>query len=69
MQVIEVKSLAGEGNGRGTPLREIREYYSPDGELLARYDHYINGPLENGVWSSDSLKSAPSRPTNKEQSP
>jgi len=37
IQVIEVKSIAGEGND-GSPYYEVTEYYSPEGELLARHN-------------------------------
>lgn len=37
MEVIQVKSLAGEGI-EGSPMYEVTEYYSKDGELLARHN-------------------------------
>jgi hypothetical protein len=51
VEVIEVTSIVGEGDVEGTPCREVVEYYSKDGILLARYDHYLQGELEKGVWS------------------
>ena len=51
IQVIQVKSIVGEGDTVGTPIRQIVEYYGLDGELLARYDSLLNGKLEQGVWS------------------
>lgn len=53
--VIEVKSLVGEGDGTGTPIRPITEYYSTEGELLARQDVLLNGELEKGVWTKDPM--------------
>lgn len=47
ISVIEVKSLAGEGTEE-YPIEQITEYYTFDGELLARRDHATN--LERGVW-------------------
>ena len=40
IQVIEVKSTYGEGERLSDPIRGIREYYSLDGELLARVDDW-----------------------------
>ena len=37
IQVIEVKSLAGEGEPN-YPYYEVTEYYSLDGKLLARHN-------------------------------
>lgn len=37
IEVIEVKSLAGDGV-EGRPFYEVTEYYSLDGELLARHN-------------------------------
>jgi len=37
IEVIEVKSIAGEGV-EGNPIYEVTEYYSLDGELLARHN-------------------------------
>lgn len=37
IEVIEVKSLAGRGE-EGNPMYEVTEYYSLDGELLARHN-------------------------------
>lgn len=54
IQVVEVKSLVGEGDGKGTPIRQIAEYFSVEGELLARRDKYLDGDiLEMGVFSDD----------------
>lgn len=35
IEVIEIKSLAGDGE-EGSPMYEVTEYYSKSGELLAR---------------------------------
>lgn len=56
IQVIEVKSVVGEGDGEGSPMRQITEYYSTDGLLLARTDYYINGSLEKGIWTDPKVK-------------
>lgn len=37
MEVIEIKSLAGEGDIHH-PYYEVTEYYSLDGKLLARFN-------------------------------
>lgn len=37
IEVIEVKSLAGDGVD-SSPFYEVTEYYSLDGELLARHN-------------------------------
>lgn len=37
VQVIEIKSLAGEGV-EGNPFYEVTEYYSLEGDLLARHN-------------------------------
>lgn len=37
IEVIEVKSLAGDGTNE-SPFYEVTEYYSEDGELLARHN-------------------------------
>ena len=39
IQVIKVVSLTG-GHGKDDPYRDLHEYYSMDGELLARVDRY-----------------------------
>ena len=49
-QVIVVESLVGEGSDNGSPKRQIKEYFSLEGELLARRDTYLDGELEMGVW-------------------
>lgn len=50
IQVIEIKSLAGNGIGiEGDPLYEVTEYYSLDGELLARHNPF-NPDKELGVF-------------------
>lgn len=59
IQVIMVRSLVGEGDGIGSPKRQIVEFFSTEGELLARHDNYKDGALEQGVWSSDKAE-APS---------
>ncbi len=51
IEVLEVKSIVGEGDSEGTPIRPIVEYFSKDGVLLARRDSYLDGELEHGVWS------------------
>ena len=51
IEVVVVQSLVGEGDGNGTPKRIIVEYFSKDGELLARRDSYLDGELQRGVWS------------------
>jgi len=47
IQVVEIKSLIGEGI-KDDPIQEITEYYTLDGVLLARKDMSSN--LEKGVW-------------------
>jgi hypothetical protein len=37
IEVIEIKSIAGEGVD-GNPFYEVTEYYSLDGTLLARHN-------------------------------
>lgn len=64
MEVIVVLSLAGEGDGVGSPMRTITEYFSKKGELLARHDPWLDGELEKGIWSNDSL-SETKQPTDK----
>jgi len=54
IEVIEVKSIVGEGDTIGTPKRQITEYYSTDGTLLARRDILLDGELMLGVWSDES---------------
>lgn len=54
IQVVKVKSLVGEGDEEGSPKRHITEYFSLDGELLARRDKYIEPTLEQGIWNHDS---------------
>lgn len=51
IEVIEVKSLVGEGDESGTPKRQITEYFATSGELLARRDSLLEPTLEAGVWS------------------
>ncbi len=53
IEVIEIKSFVGEGDGVGTPGRQITEYYSKAGDLLARRDVYLDGELEKGVWTKE----------------
>lgn len=48
IQVIEIKSLAGEGE-EGRPMYQVTEYYSLDGELLARHNP-LKTNLELGEW-------------------
>jgi hypothetical protein len=47
VQVIEIKSLAGNGDSE-SPMHEVTEYYSFDGELLARKT--LKGDLPIGRW-------------------
>ena len=54
IEVVEVFSIVGEGDGNGSPIRQIREYYSKDGELLARRDPCLEPELSHGVWSEES---------------
>lgn len=49
IQVIEIKSLAGNGV-EGDPSYEVTEYYSLDGTLLARHNP-LKPDLELGDWS------------------
>lgn len=53
IEVIEVKSIVGAGDGVGLPIRQIREYFSKEGELLARRDHVIDPKLQKGLWHKD----------------
>lgn len=48
VEVMEVKSLVGSGTD-SDPMIEITEYYSLDGELLARYNPFVD-ELERGEW-------------------
>lgn len=48
VKVIEVKSLAGDGT-KEHPNYEVTEYYSFDGELLARHNP-IKPDKELGDW-------------------
>lgn len=48
LEVIEIKSLAGEGT-EDSPHYEVTEYYSKDGELLARHNP-LKPDLELGEW-------------------
>lgn len=48
INVAEVKSLIGSGTAQD-PIVEITEYYSINGELLARHSPTIN-KLEIGEW-------------------
>lgn len=50
IQVIEVVSLIGKGI-TGNPIREVTEYYSLDGDRLARTDGDTD--LDNGVWNDE----------------
>jgi hypothetical protein len=52
IQVIEVKSLIGDGT-KDSPIAEVTEYYSLDGIRLARRNY--NDKLENGVWLEKTL--------------
>lgn len=59
IQVIRVRSIVGVGDSEGTPKRQIAEYFTLDGELLARHDHLLPHPLEIGVWSEDKAGDSP----------
>lgn len=47
IQVIAIESIVGEGV-EGDPVRPVREYFSTDGELLARTDGLSD--LQRGTW-------------------
>lgn len=51
IEVIEVKSLAGDGTDEH-PFYEVTEYYGPDGELLARHNP-LKPDKELGEWHDD----------------
>ena len=54
IQVVEIKSLVGEGDNTGTPSRQITEYFSLDGKRLARIDRYLDDSLHAlGVWNNN----------------
>lgn len=51
VQVVEVKSLAGDGE-KASPMYEVTEYYSFDGQLLARHNP-TKPDKELGVWNGE----------------
>ena len=51
MEVIQIKSLAGNGEN-DDPFYEVTEYYSKRGKLLARHNP-LKPDLELGTWSSN----------------
>lgn len=51
MQVVEVKSLAGNGV-EGDPMYEVIEYYTFDGQLLARHNP-LKPDKKLGVFSEE----------------
>lgn len=53
IEVIEVKSLAGEGKP-GSPYYEVTEYYSLGGELLARHNP-TKPDKDLGTWSDEEV--------------
>lgn len=58
IEVVEVKSIVGEGI-KNDPVREIREYWSKDGTLLARTSRLED--LHIGVWTNP--KQTPNKPS------
>lgn len=48
IQVIEVIGIVGNGE-IGNPIREVAEYFTLDGKLLARFNDF-KGELDKGVW-------------------
>jgi len=48
IEVVQVISLIGKGI-TGNPIREVTEYYSLDGNLLARTN--IDTDLTIGIWN------------------
>ena len=52
IEVIRVMSIVGQGDGEGSPIRSITEYFSKDGERLARVDPVLGGELKMGVWTA-----------------
>lgn len=38
IQVIHVQSVIGKGTDEGDPVRKVHEYYTMEGQLLARVD-------------------------------
>lgn len=51
IRVIEVRSLIGAGI-KGDPIREVREYFNEEGELLARTKGLED--LQLGEWVDES---------------
>lgn len=53
IQVIAIESITGEGV-EGDPIRLVREYFTLDGQLLARTEK--SEDLNIGKWSSESAQ-------------
>lgn len=53
IQVIAIESITGEGV-EGDPIRPVREYFTLDGQLLARTEK--SEDLNIGKWSSESAQ-------------
>jgi hypothetical protein len=53
IKVIEIKSIIGKGI-EGDPIIEIAEYYSEEGELLARRDR--TAELGFGIWEKEEYR-------------
>lgn len=49
IQVVVVESIVGDGV-KGSPVRTIQEYFSTEGELLARRDTWRDDELKLGIW-------------------
>ena len=62
IQVIEVISIVGAGT-KDDPIREIMEYYSPTGRILAR--HNDTEDLTTGSWLEDDKYTASGIPVDK----
>lgn len=54
IEVLEITSIVGEGT-KHEPVRQVVEYFSPEGKLLARHDAETAFSL--GVWHDDEVKS------------
>lgn len=50
IEVLEVKSICGSGTSED-PFRQITEYFSKEGDLLARREP--TDSLSTGVWEAD----------------
>lgn len=55
IEVVQVNSIVGVGDGEGTPIRQITEYFSKEGSLLARRDPALDGDLDMGVWTTEEI--------------